>query len=145
MSRHHARRELEKAQLRFERERDRRYSELRAADQRALQIKEAADATALTLAAALQAEKDDRRNDILERWNQDRGTFITREEYQVQHNALADKIATQLGPIFDFIAGQRGSESRTGSIWTRQFLVIMAVIGVAAVIVAAILAARSSV
>ncbi len=82
---------------RFEVERDRRYTDLRAADQRALQIKETADATALTLAAALQAEKDERRNDILERWNDDRSTFLSRLEYKTSHDAVLEKIELLTG------------------------------------------------
>lgn len=76
---------------RFEEERDRRYTELRAADQRALQIAEQKDDKALVLAAQLQAEKDERRNDILERWSEDRGTFVTKDEYAAAHQTLVEK------------------------------------------------------
>ena len=90
---------------RYEDERDRRYTDLRSADQRALQIKETADATALTLAAALQAEKDERRNDILGRWNDDRATFVTRETFDAALKPLNDFLSRQNG-IAGFKANQ---------------------------------------
>ncbi len=44
------------------------------------------------LAAALQAEKDERRNDILERWSEDRGTFVTKTEWLTGHQSLTEKL-----------------------------------------------------
>lgn len=120
---------------RFEDERDRRYSDLRAADQRALQIKEAADATALVLAAELQKEKDERKNDVLARWDADRNTFMTRVEYNTAHQNLIERFEASVAVLS---AGQSGQAAGTSAVQTfrqNQIAIVTLVIAVAAIVV----------
>jgi hypothetical protein len=129
-------------QRKFENERDRRYSDLRAADQRALQIKETADATALVLAAQLQAEKDERKNDVLARWDVDRNTFLTRAEYANAHQNLVDRMDTAagntMGKVEQLERALNLSQGASGGIQRfrqNQTAIITLVIAVAAIIV----------
>lgn len=120
---------------RFEDERDRRYSDLRAADQRALQIKEAADATALVLAAELQKEKDERKNDVLARWDADRNTFMTRVEYNTAHQNLIERFEASLSALG---AGQSSQAAGTSAVQTfrqNQIAIVTLFIAVAAIVV----------
>lgn len=120
---------------RFEDERDRRYSDLRAADQRALQIKETADATALVLAAQLQAEKDERKNDVLARWDEDRNTFMTRVEYNTAYQNLIERFEASVAVLS---AGQSGQAAGTNAVQTfrqNQIAIVTLFIAVAAIVV----------
>ena len=120
---------------RFENERDRRYTDLRAADQRALQIKETADATALTLAAALQAEKDERKNDVLARWDSDRNTFLTRSEYNTAHQNLIERFEASLAVLNAAQSGQTAGSSAVQIFRQNQIAIITLFIAVAAIVV----------
>lgn len=86
-------------------ERDRRYTELRVADQRALQIKEEADRIALELARENQSLRDEKANGLLAQMKEERAHFPTRQEVI----ALLDKFDTRLTPVEDFILGQRSA------------------------------------
>jgi vacuolar-type H+-ATPase subunit E/Vma4 len=61
---------------------------LRAADQRALQIKETADEKALNLSAEVQRYKDAKANELREQIEAERGRYLTVESYQQGHREL---------------------------------------------------------
>jgi hypothetical protein len=91
---------------RFQKERDRRISELRAADDRALQIKatgdekarqikEQGDEKALILAREIQTYKDMIHNGILDQLKDERGQYATKDELA----AAMDKIGALVSPL----------------------------------------------
>ena len=77
---------------------------LRAADQRALAIKETADQEALRLNRENQLYKDEKANALREQIASERGLYATKEDlaamqerYELNHKPLADYVAGQLG------------------------------------------------
>ena len=62
---------------------DRRYREVNAEREKALRIKELADATALQLAREIQVYKDEKANELRAQIESERGNYITRPEHQV--------------------------------------------------------------
>lgn len=106
---------LRMAQERFEDERDRRYREVQAARDEAIQVKEQASQEALRLARAAQNYRDERDNKLREQLNEERSHYVARTElrglqdhfdqalasfqqrYEAAHKPLADYVATQLG------------------------------------------------
>ena len=96
-------------------ERDRRYAEVNIEKEKALKIKETADLAALQLAREIQTYKDEKANELREQINSERGRYLTREEYTAAHNALTDKIDTQLKPIAEYVTRQQGRTSGIGT------------------------------
>jgi hypothetical protein len=96
---------------RFEEERDRRYNELRTADQRAIEIKQHADETALGLAREAQLYRDIQANNLREQIAQERGQYVLREEWQREHQTLIDRMETALKPLAEYVAAQQGSDN----------------------------------
>lgn len=95
---------LRKAERRFQAERDRRLTELRQADQRALEIKargdeearrikEQGDEKALVLAREIQTYKDEVHNGILSQLKDERSTYATK---------------TEIKPLLEYVAAQQG-------------------------------------
>ncbi len=81
-------------------ERDRRYSEVKQAEEKALRIKEEADKTALGLQRDNQQYRDEKGNELREQIERERGTYITRTEFK---------------PIADYVTGQSGPRAITGT------------------------------
>jgi hypothetical protein len=100
---------------------------LRAADQRALQIKETADERALLLQAETQKYKDEKANDLRSQIERERGGYATKNELA----ALADKVGVALRPLSDFVAAQT-SRTATNIDWRTG---IYALITIAAVLI----------
>lgn len=71
---------LRGADLRFEQERDRRYSEVNTEREKALKIKETADLAALGLAREIQTYKDEKANELREQINAERNLYVTKDE-----------------------------------------------------------------
>ena len=69
------------------------FEALRAADQRAIQIKETGDAKALSLAREIQTYKDEKANELREQISSERGIYATKAEIK----PLADYITAQQG------------------------------------------------
>lgn len=139
---------LRQADQRFQEERDRRYAEVDIEREKALAIKEKADEAARVLVAANQAYRDEKGNELREQISQERGNYLTRTEYIVQHKALEDAVKTlgdsiqaQLRPIMEYIAGQQGSQQGTRSAWSSlngTVTIILTMVGLAiAIIIAA--------
>lgn len=102
---------------RFNAERDRRYTEVKNAEEKALQIKEKADQKALDLAREIQSYKDERDNRLREQINTERGLYLTREEYNAAHDALIDKVETGFKPLVQFMTTQQGRSTGLQSSW----------------------------
>lgn len=122
------------AEHRFAAERDRRYTEVQIEREKALQIKEVADAKALVLAAALQAEKDERKNDVLSRWDADRNTFVTRTEFVTAIDTLGERFSLALKPLNDFMAGTRQAGSALAMFKTSQIAYVTLAVVIAGVL-----------
>lgn len=108
---------LRQAEARFQAERDLRYTQLREADQRALEIKSAgekeakrikeeADSKALTLERETQSYKDEKANELREQISRERGLYVTQQELK----GVTDKIDATMKPILDFVATQQGEK-----------------------------------
>ena len=67
-------------QVRFEEERDRRYTEVKNAEEKALRIKEQADRDALGLAREIQTYKDEKANELREQINSERNLYPTKAQ-----------------------------------------------------------------
>jgi len=96
------------------------FDDLRAADQRALQIKESADDRALGLAREIQTYKDEKANELREQINSERGLYITRAEFK---------------PIVDYVTSQQGRSSGFDKSWA----IIITIVGVGLVILGLVL------
>jgi vacuolar-type H+-ATPase subunit H len=86
-------RDLREADHRFSDERDRRYAEVKNAEEKALKVKEQADRDALGLAREIQTYKDEKANELRSQIERERGTYISRAEFK----PVGDFIATQTG------------------------------------------------
>ena len=73
---------LRTADMRFEDERDRRYSEVNIEREKALKIKETADLAALQLAREIQTYKDEKANELREQINSERGLYVTNKDIE---------------------------------------------------------------
>lgn len=105
---------------RFNGERDRRYTEVKNAEEKALKIKEEADKTALGLQRETQTYKDEKANELREQISSERGMYATKDDVA----AAVGKIEVTIRPIVDYIAGQQGRSS--GRISQQQFMVMVA-------------------
>lgn len=94
----------------FEAERDRRYTEVKNAEEKALKIKEEADKTALGLQRETQQYKDEKANELREQINRERVLYATKEDLA----AAAGKIDAKLQPVVEYIAAERGRSAGLG-------------------------------
>jgi len=90
--------------LRFQQERDRRYSEISVEREKALKIKEEADRAALALAREIQTYKDEKANELREQINSERGLYASKDDIV----GAVEKIEAQLKPLSDYVTTQQG-------------------------------------
>jgi Flp pilus assembly protein TadB len=83
-------------------ENDRRYSEVSAQREKAIEIKERAEQKALELAREIQTYKDEKANELREQINSERGLYATKDE---------------LRTIQDWMAGQQGRSGGMSGLW----------------------------
>jgi vacuolar-type H+-ATPase subunit H len=95
---------LRVADQKFSDERDRRYSEVKLAEEKALAIKSTSDDKALLLARDIQDLKDEKANNLREQINSERGQYATKDDLA---NA-GREVAATLTPIKDFVSGAAG-------------------------------------
>lgn len=111
----------------LESERDRRYSEVNVEREKALKIKEEADRNALVLAREIQAYRDAQHNDLLRKWQEDRGKFVATDIFDAKLNPLIDFVAVRRGE-----AGQK-IDSRAGAQLNINYVLLaLAIMGFAA-------------
>jgi vacuolar-type H+-ATPase subunit H len=102
---------------RFYDERDRRYTEVKNAEEKALKIKEEADKRALDLQAETQTYKDEKANELRSQIERERGSYVTQ---------------TELKPLTDYVARQQGRSAGIGSTSAAIYAVALVIINVAA-------------
>lgn len=95
------------AEEKFQQERDRRYAEVKSAEEKALRVKEQADRDALGLAREIQAYKDEKANELREQIGSERGLYATKADL----SATADKLGAQIQPLVTFMASVQGQSS----------------------------------
>ena len=119
---------------RFNEERDRRYTEVRIEQEKALVIKEKADDKALVLASEIQKYKDEKANELRAQIEGERHLYVTRADLQ----NLSDKTEAALKPVSEFVASQLATQSsqRAGALDARSlvFGVLFLVVAIIALI-----------
>ena len=83
-------------------ERDRRYAEVKAAEEKALRVKEKADKVALGLSRESQTYKDTKANELREQISSERGLYATKEDIA----GLREYFDVLHRPVVEFMAGQ---------------------------------------
>ncbi len=121
---------LNLANLRFEDERDRRYTEVNIEKEKALKIKETADLAALSLARESQTYKEQQNDALRDKNLAQSGIYATTAD--VAH--AFDELKIQLKPVFDFVISQQGQVQHGNSIWTRGGTLVAVIAGIVAVI-----------
>ena len=108
---------LRDAEQRFLGERDRRYAEVKQAEEKALRVKDEADKAALALAREIQSYKDEKANQLREQINRERGDYVTQQDLK----GAIDKIDATLMPLVksvtEFHAGQQSGIREVRYIW----------------------------
>jgi vacuolar-type H+-ATPase subunit H len=121
---------LREADARLDAERDRRYSEVKEAEEKALKVKEKADELALNLQRETQTYKDEKANDLRQQIDRTAATFATKDDVA----ALADRVELAIAPLRD--ARAQGTGASANRIDTRA--VVFALLVIAVSVVAAI-------
>jgi vacuolar-type H+-ATPase subunit H len=80
---------LRKAEEKFQEERDRRYGEVKEAEEKALKIKERADEVALGLQRETQQYKDEKANELREQISGERNLYVTKSELAAAMREIA--------------------------------------------------------
>ena len=111
------------ADEKFQAERDRRYAEVKNAEEKALKVKEEADKAALGLAREIQTYKDEKANELREQINSERGRYATQSDLK----AAVEKIEVAMIPMSAFMASQSGRSAGIGFAWQ----LVVTVIGLA--------------
>ena len=78
------------------------FDELRAADQRALTIKQTADESSLVLAREIQTYKDEQHNGLLRQLGEERGHYVSQD----QHQALQARLEALIKPLTEYMVAQ---------------------------------------
>lgn len=115
---------LRAADERFYGERDRRYAEVKNAEEKALRVKDEADKNALTLAREIQTYKDEKANELRSQIERERGDYAT----QADLKSLSEKVEAALMPIRDHMAAQTASSKGMRDVWGWVAAVVMAAI-----------------
>lgn len=129
--------DLREADQRFAEERDRRYTEVKQAEEKAILIKEVGDKEALSLAREIQTYKDEKANELREQINSERGRYLTREEYNLAHVSLVDKVESGFKPLNEFMTSQLGRREGIGistGVLVGSITVLGAIIGIVVVL-----------
>jgi hypothetical protein len=107
------------------------FEALRAADQRALQIKEEADERALTLQAETQKYKDEKANELRSQIESERGMYATKDDLGILNDkrdtalaALNEKFDLALKPMIEYMAAQT-SRSAASLDWRTGLLAVL--------------------
>ncbi len=104
----HAELRFQDERLRWMEERDRRYSEVKNAEEKALRIKEEADRTALGLQRENQQYRDEKGNELRAQIERERGSYATRHDL----TAAVEKLEATLKPLAEYVTGQLGARSQ---------------------------------
>lgn len=125
------------AERRISLERDRRYEQVRAAEARALVVKEEGDAKALVLARQIADYRDKEHNNFRDQIQEERAEFAT----QQQLGAAIDKFGVIVAPMVEFMASERGRTDGVAALRKTQMLLgglIVTSIGAATAVLVAV-------
>lgn len=125
---------LRGADDRWQAERDRRYAEVKAAEEKALKVKEAADDRALQLAREIQTYKDEKANELREQIASERGIYVTRAELA----SAVRELQASIKPLTEYASGSTGRTAGALEYRTERRLDIGQMVAIIAVIIAAI-------
>jgi hypothetical protein len=111
-------------------ERDRRYTEVKNAEEKALKIKEEADKSALALAREIQTYKDEKANQLREQISSERGLYPTKGEML----SAIEKVEATIKPLTEALSRADGrgvgyQASRSDLSWIVSIIVGLIVIG----------------
>lgn len=104
---------LREAEQRFQSERDRRYAEVKSAEEKALRVKEEADKTALGLQRENQQYKDEKANQLREQIGSERGLYASKNDLI----AAIDKVGATMTPVLQYVATQQGGSKGMRDMW----------------------------
>src|SRR5580765_2268989 len=116
---------LRVAEEKFQQERDRRYAEVKSAEEKALRVKEQADRDALGLAREIQTYKDEKANELREQINRERGLYATKSDI----SALNDKFEAAHKPVVEFMSSAQGRGLGVTSSWTVVIGAVALIVG----------------
>lgn len=108
---HHA--VLREADEKYDLERDRRYAEVKNAEEKALKVKEEADKTALGLQRENQQYKDEKANQLREQIGSERGLYATKQDVV----AAVEKVQASITPLVTFVSNAQGRSAGLNSGW----------------------------
>jgi chromosome segregation ATPase len=100
-------REIERLRRECDNERDRRYTEVKNAEEKALKIKEEADKTALGLQRDVQTYKDEKANELREQINSERGLYATKEDL----TSAIREMNTLIRPLTEYVSAHQGAST----------------------------------
>ncbi len=115
-------------------ERDRRYSEVKAAEEKALRVKEKADEIALGLQRDNQVYKDEKANELREQIASERGLYVTREELA----SAVREMQALIKPTIDYISSDAGRNRGAAETKTEHRLDVGQLVSYAVLLVAVI-------
>ena len=95
---------LRDAAEKFQREVDRRYTEVKLAEEKALLVKQRADEQALGLAREIQTYKDEKANQLREQITGERGLYASKNDL----SSAVDKLQVTMKPALDFVSSATG-------------------------------------
>jgi vacuolar-type H+-ATPase subunit H len=110
------------AEEKFQQERDRRYAEVKSAEEKALRVKEQADRDALGLAREIQTYKDEKANQLREQISSERGLYASKGDL----NAAIEKLQATIAPIVSYVAAQQGGSRGMRDMWGWLIAAVMA-------------------
>jgi hypothetical protein len=113
-------------------ERDRRYAEVKAAEEKALKVKEKADEVALGLQRDNQVYKDEKANELREQISSERGRYVTREELA----SAVRELQAMIKPLAEYATSDAGRNMGAAGSRTEQRLNLSTVIAAVATLVA---------
>ncbi len=117
---------LRTAEEKLQNERDRRYAEVKAAEEKALRVKEEADRTALGLQRENQQYRDEKANELRSQIERERGLYVTRAEL----GGATDKIEATISPVLTYVAGQQGRREGIGQGSTVLYSVLILAVAI---------------
>jgi vacuolar-type H+-ATPase subunit H len=121
---------LRQANQAFDNERDRRYAEVKAAEEKALLVKQRADEQALGLAREIQTYKDEKANQLREQITGERGLYATKNDL----SSAVDKLEVTMKPALEYVSSAAGrgvgvKDSQANIAWAVALVASLIAIG----------------
>jgi len=104
---------LRTAEKEFWNERDRRYAEVKAAEEKAIYVKEQADLRAMELERQVRSYKDEAANELRSQIDRERGLYVQHKDL----NAAMDKIELMIKPLTTISSERTGKSAGLNAGW----------------------------